>query len=79
MLDLHAEAQKIIARLKAEGCPAAAEVLENRIAGGATGTEILMGLSSGFTRMAFKEKGISWKLREDMLVLSWQIDKAIRV
>lgn len=79
MADLHTEAEKIIARLKAEERPVAAELLESRILGGATGTEIMMGLSAGLTQLAFKEKGISWKLRKDMLMLSWRIDKAIRV
>ncbi len=76
--DLHGEAQEIIARLKIEGRPAAAEMLEGRIAGGATGTEILMGLSAGLVRTAFQEKGISWRLRKDMLVLSWRIDNVVK-
>jgi len=76
--DVHAEAQKIMERLKAEGKPAAAELLDRRIIAGATGTESLMGLSAGLTSLAFKEKGISWKLRKDMLVLSWRIEIVIR-
>lgn len=78
MPDFHAEALAIIARLRAEGRSAAADMLEGRIAGGATGTEILMGLSGGLTRCAVRGTGISWRLRKDMLVLSWRIDGAVR-
>lgn len=75
--DLASDIEAICGKLRQSNA-AVAETIEQRVAGGATSTEVLMGVSGELSRAVFKEKGIPLVLRKDMLVLSWRIDRVVK-